>query len=262
LYILKILSKGASNRRRYAIWAILAILVLAGVWLLSVGSFGGDEGNSSPRTLSPLEREAQRLEKQSAANPKDEKLLRATMRAWIEAGQARLTILGTRTRPIPAAIPEDFEAGLEAWNRYLGQTGGRAAAETAEVAGTTSFKLVEIGSTDPSEAEANATQAVRAMGIAARERPNLITLSDLAIYHYFNGELAAGDRAAKRAAATVDKAQAGTVLGQLREYRERAEKFLRRVERGAEELEQSGEERLDRLILAYGSPAGINGPEP
>lgn len=90
-------------------------------------------------------------------------------------------------------------------------------------------------------------------------------LSNLATYEYFNGEFAAGDRAAKAAAAEVTEPgdlEPRDVIGQLNEYKERGEKFVARVKRGAEELEETGEEELENPIKGYGAPAGINGYEP
>jgi hypothetical protein len=227
--------------------------------LLGTGAF--DSGGSTPRPLSPLERKAQQVERRLARNPEDKQQLLATMQAWIEAGNNRLSATEYRTHPIPSAVSEDFKAGLRAWNRYLKQTGGEADAEIAELASGTFFQLVEIGSTDPGEAEANAAGAARAQRIAGKQQPTLYTLSNLATYQYFNGEYAAGDRSARGAAADVDK-RPDIVFEQLDAYRERAEKFRRRLKRGAEELRESGEEELETPIKGYGSAAGINGYEP
>lgn len=162
---------------------------------------------------------------------------------------------------MPVFTNESADGPLETWNRYLQQTDGEAGANIAELAGETFFKLVEIGTTNPSEAAANAAGAARALRIAGRQRPTLYTLSNLAVYEYFNGEYAAGDRAAMGAAEDIAKAQSKGVIAQLDEYRERSETFVRQVRRGARKLRESGEEELSSPIKGYGSPAGINGPQ-
>jgi hypothetical protein len=258
------LAREDSKRSKYVSWVVFAMLLLlvGGALLLSLGAFDTSDSSSDSLPPSADERRAERVEAHSVAAPHDRKRLLATMRAWIEAGDDRLSRIDTRTQPIPSAVSEDLKAGLRAWNRYLRQTGGKAGADAAELAGYAFFQLVEIGSREPSEAEANAAGAARALRIAGRQRPTLFTLSNLAIHEYFNGEYAAGDRAARGAAADIKKSESKSVIEQLDEYRERAERFRGRLKRGAEELRESGEEELDAPIKGYGAPAGINGYEP
>lgn len=241
---------------------MVIVILIVGALLLGLGPFASANGGSHDRVLTFAEKQAERQEAKLARSPEDERMLLAVTRAWVEAGNAQLNDGNIKAQPNLDAVAEDFRAGLRAWNRYLQQTGGKAGADLAELAGATFFSLVEIGSTDPSEAEANAAGAVRALRIAGKQRPTLYTLSNLAVYEYFNGENAAGDRAAQGAAADTTKAQAKGVIEQLDEYRERGEKFVRRVERGTKTLEESGAEELETPIKGYGSPAGINGYEP
>lgn len=244
-------------------WIVFAGVGLSvgGALLLGIGPFDRSNGGSRPRPSSALERRAERVEERLARTPDDRKLLLAAMRAWIAAGNDRLGEVDTWTQPIPGTVSEDFRDGLQAWNGYLQQTGERAGADVAELAGETFFKLVEIGTANPSEAEANAAGAARALRIAGRQQPTLFTLSNLAVYEYFNGEYAAGDRAAMGAAQDIGKSQSKGVIAQLDEYRERGETFVRQVRRGARELRESGESELAVPIKGYGSPAGINGPQ-
>jgi hypothetical protein len=244
--------------------AVLGLLIVGGLlWVLTAGSDGPSQ---APRAASPQEKKAVRLEKQLAQSPEDEKLQLRTMRAWIRAGADQLEGIYLRGgEPIPDAVAEDDEAGLKVWNDYLEQAGDEANPEAAEMAGVVYFQLVEIGSKDPSKAKANAASAVRAQKIVCKHEPILYTLSDLAIYQYFNGEYAAGDRAARKAAA--EESQPGglepqDVIGQLNEYKERGEKFVARVKQGFKTLEETGEEELETPIKGYGSHAGINGYEP
>jgi hypothetical protein len=251
--------------RLRAFIAVLALLT-GGVLLWAITAGSNDEGPSERVTSAP-EKKAVRVERRLAKDPSNEQLLLATMTAWIGAGSAWFEGNGS-DRPIPASVAEDYEVGLRAWNRYLTQTGGEATTQNAEYAGAAFFSLVEIGSTDPAEAKANAAGAARALRIACRHERNLLNLSNLASFEYFNGEFAAGDRAAKEASEELPPAKgrnsfgSGDVLDQLSGYRERGEKFIARVKRGEKELEESGEEELETPIKGYGSAAGINGYEP
>jgi len=251
--------------RRRAFIATMALAIGAAiVWTIAAGS---EDSAPGERATSSSEREAVRLEARLAGRPDDEKLMLRTMHAWLGAGSERFMELDFSTKPIdvPESIADDYRAGLRIWNRYLTQTGGEASRDEAESAGSVFFSLVEIGSRVPGEAEADAAGAARALRIACRHGGNLFNLSNLASYSYFNGEFAAGDRAAREAAADIAEPggiEPRDVIGQLDEYRERAEKFRARLKRGAEELAESGEEELEAPIKGYGAPAGINGYEP
>lgn len=240
---------------------LLLLLAAVAISLLSLTAFDPTSGGSSRRLTSPLERRAEKLEGQLAESPGARRLLRATTKAWIGAGNDRLGRADTRTKPIPSAVGRDFRSGLRAWNRYLRETRGEAGADLAELAGDTFFKLVEIGSTNPEVAKANAAGAARALRIAGRHRPTLYTLSNLAIYEYFIGRYPAGNRAGAEAAAAGNRADAKVVWEQLAEYRERAEEFIGTVRSGEAALARSGKDELAAPIKGYGSPAGINGPE-
>lgn len=232
------------------------------VWAITADS---DDAGSAQRATSPQEKKAVEVENRLAKDPSNEGLLLATMNAWIDAGADRLFEIETHTEPIPDAVSEDYEAGLQAWNDYLRQTAGKADVRLAERVGATFFQLVEIGSTSPREVTANAAGAVRAQRIVCKHEPNMYTLSDLATYEYFNGEIATGDRTARQAKTSFvaeGGQNAGIVLEQLYAYRERGEKFVARVKKGFETLKETGEEELETPIKGYGSAAGINGYEP
>jgi hypothetical protein len=243
--------------------AALALVIGAAlVWVIAAGS---EDSQPTERVTSPQEKKAVRLEKQAAEHPNDEGLQLNTMKAWIRAGADRLEAINTRTDPIPPAVVEDYKSGLRAWNDYLQLTDGEASRDSAETVAVAYFQLVEIGSRDPSEATANAAGAVRAEKIVCKHDAVLYTLSNLAIYHYFNGEYPAGDKAAKEAAADIkagDAIKPREVIEELNEYKELGEKFVGRVKQGSETLEETGEEELETPIKGYGSPAGINGYEP
>jgi hypothetical protein len=244
--------------------SVILIIGAVAVWTIAASP----ENSSSPkRATSAIEKRAVHLERRLTEKAGHERLALQAMHAWFSAANARFMTLDFSTKPIevPGAVVADYQAGIGAWNRYLRLTDGMAARSDAEAAGSAFFSLVEIGSRVPSEAQANAAGASRALRIACRHGGNLFNLSNLATYSYFSGEFAAGDEAARKAAASVvggDGIEPAAVIAQLDEYKERAEKFVARVRGGRETLEETGEDELDYVIKGYGAPAGLNGYEP
>jgi hypothetical protein len=248
---------------RRAIIAALSLVALGVVlWIVVAGS---DGQSAKPRVTSPYEKKAVRIEQKLAGDPQDEKLLVSAVGAWLEAGSRRLEAISPRSDPIPGSVRDDYETGLRYWTDYLEESGGEAGARLASIAGATYFQMVELGSTDPRQATAYADGAVRAEKIVIMHEPNLLTLSDLAVYHYFNDENAAGDKVAREASKEISgggEFGPKDVIAQLDEYKERGEKFVARVKRGMRTLEETGEDELEAPIKGYGAPSGLNGYEP
>jgi hypothetical protein len=239
------------------------ILLVAGVILvLSLVPLGSDP-KANPRPLSPSERKAKRMEERLAAKPSDRKLQLATFDAWVEAGGQRLTEIDVEIEPIPAAVREDLEAGLRIWDRYLEQTEGKAGADIAETAGEVSFELAEIGSRDPADLEADVARAAKALQIAGRQRHTLYTLSNVSVYAYYNGEYARGNIAAKGAASGFKKkSRRAIVFEQLDFYRGNAKVFRRLLRQANAELDETGDELLEKPLKAYSGQAGLNKDDP
>jgi hypothetical protein len=179
------------------------------------------------------------------------------MQAWLAAGHERLSNFGS-DKPIPRVVYDDLRKGLITWNRYLREADGEASSDLAGLASSSYFELVEIGSRRLDEIKANVAGAAKAQQIVVSHSADLYTLSNLAVYHYFNGEFAAGDDAAKYAAADA-QVNVKAVVQQLREYRKRGQRFRRDIARAAKELRRSGGDELHSRVKGYGSPAGING---
>jgi len=247
------------------ILSILAILVVmvAAVFILVARPFDGGDSSAKALPPTPLERGAERIERRLAKDPEDPKLLLAAMRTWFGAGYNRISEARNAYRPFPYAVTADLKTGLRAWEAYLRQTGGEASVENAEFAGGVYVSLLELGSKDVADIEANAAEAARALRIASRHRQDLYTLSNVAVYDYLNGEYAAGSRAEREAAATFDApARAAIVIEQLDAYRERAETFRGLLRKAATELRESGDEELGEPLKAYVASGGLNEEDP
>jgi hypothetical protein len=257
------LANEAPRRRGRLRWiaGALALLTVAGI-LTVVLSSEGDPG-ASPRSLTRPERKAIRLERRLAANPGDQGLWLRAIRAWSEAAGSWLFQRDFGDTRIPAAVREDLIASVQLWDRYLQRTGGKAGADLAEIAGEIAMELAEVGSRNPFTVEDYVATASRAAEISGELRPNLFTLSNVAVYAYFNGEPARADIAASKAAKTFrKKARRKIVVEQLNAYHERADVFRQLLTEAKAELRESGDELLEQPLKAYVHSVGINTDDP
>lgn len=239
------------------VYAILALLMGASLFLV-VGPFnlaeltGGSNGGSASEVF---DEQAERIEGRLAKNPQDEQLLLTLTRARINSATAQIeTPTGAEEAPaISTEGRNDFAAALEAWNRYLKQAGDEPSPVVAQVVALSFFRLAEASLSIPEAAE-NIATATKAQRLAAEERPNVNSLSTLAIYEYFNGEYAAGDKAAKQSAAKASsKAEAKAVEKQLAEYRKQSQAFAKQKKEAAKIQGEAGRESLQ-------SPFGLGAP--
>ncbi|HKB50327.1 MAG TPA: hypothetical protein VKC63_02720 [Solirubrobacterales bacterium] len=224
---------------------------------VNIGSLlGNSSTNSSASKV--LDEQAERIEKRLAKNPKDEQLLLALTRARISAGNAQIEVVSeTEVPTVTVGARQDFEAASKAWNRYLKQAGDEPSPTVAQLVSGTFFRLAESGSTSLSEIKSNITKATAAQRIAAEQQPSIGSLSTLAIYEYFSGEFAAGDKAAKQAEAKAPaKSEATSIEKQLTEYRQRAKKFQTGVEQAAKQEQKAGKEALQN---PFGGLGGVPG---
>lgn len=238
------------GRRKHVVrvvYAILALMMGASLFLVvgpvNIGSLLGNQTSSSS-AAKVFEEQSERIETRLAKSPTDEGMLLALTRARIGAGSAQL-----ETNPETGAstsTPEakaNFEAAENAWRRYLKQA-KEPSPTAAQLVAVTFFKQAE-GSTSFREAEEDIATAAEAQQLAAKERPNLGTLSSLAIYQYFNGEFAGGDKTTKQAAAkATSKAEAKGIEKQLAEYRKNAQKFAKQKKELNKVEREVGKERL------------------
>jgi hypothetical protein len=256
------MSDSKSRPRRYApVGATILLLALAGLLILALG--GGGEASPDRRPLSPRERKAERIERRSAAKPGDLKLQLAAIETWIEAGSDRLGKIDVEVEEIPAAVREDFEAGMRIWGRYRDRLKSKADADIIELAGEVSFELAEIGSRDLGKIEADVARAADALRIVGRYRPTLYTLSNVAVFAFFNGEFARGNVAGRAAAAGFKKrSRRKIVTEQIDYYRENAKVFRRILDQAASELRESGDDLLEKPLKLYSGRTGLNKDNP
>jgi hypothetical protein len=254
------------GRRKHVIrvvYAILALLMGTSLFLvigpINIGELIGNStsGSSASKVLNE---QAERIEKRLAKDPNNEQLLLALTRARINAGNSEIEQVYEAERPtITVEARENFVTASLAWNRYLKQAGNDPSATGAQLVAVTFFRLAE-GANSLAEIEPNIAVAAKAQRIAAEQQPNLGTLSNLAIYEYFNGNLAAADKAAKQAAAKApSKAEATNIEKQLDEYRKRAAQFHKQARKIKKEQQQVGKEALQNPFGGLGAPTSPSG---
>jgi len=252
------------GRRKNVIRVVYATLALlmGGSLFLAVGPFNIAELIGDSNTIDAAksaDERVERLEQRVAAEPEDEQLLIALTRAQISAGNARIEPVAEGEAPtVEAAARNEFEDAVETWQRYLKQTDEPSATAALLVAGTL-FRLAE-SATSVLQAQEDVAAATEAQEIAAAESPSIGTLSTLAIYQYFNGEYAAGDRTAKRVAAKApSKQEAKAVEEQLAEFRKNSRAFQKQKQELAKVQSQVNKERLENPLggaLGGAAPGG------
>jgi hypothetical protein len=250
------------GRRKHVVrvvYAILALLMGASLFLV-VGPFsiGNLIGNSGTANTKFEQERAERLEKKLVREPESEALLVALTRARIAAGNLEIaTNPETGASELSAEGQANYARGLETWQRYLKQAESPNPA-VAHIVAETYFRLAQ-GSPNLEGAEENLEGAADAQRIAAAGQPNLNTLSTLAMFEYFNGNFAAGDKAAKRATATAPKEEAKEVKKKLGEFRLRGKQLENQKKEFAKLEKKQGKEALQNPFGGLGTGTGTPG---
>lgn len=241
------------GRRRHVVrvvYAVLAVLMGTSLFLVvgpfNVGSLVNTGSTSSATEV--LDEQAERIEARLRSDPSNQTLLLKLARARINAGNSLF-----ETNPqtgVPFAPPEaqvELERAAKAWNRYLEQV-DRPNPVAAGLMARTYFSLAE-SSTGYREATEIVEKAAETQRLAAKGRSNVGTLSTLAIYEYFAGHFAAGDKAGKQVKQLVPgKEELKTVSTQLAGYRTRAVEFQKEARKFAKLEKNRGKEALQNPL--------------
>jgi hypothetical protein len=249
------------GRRKHVVrvvYAILALLMGASLFLV-VGPFNLADlaGNSSTDASKVLNEQAERTERKLQQDPTNEALLLSLARTRISAGNA-LTEVNPETGATfftPEGQQELNQASV-AWNRYLEETHEPSPSVALLMAGAY-FGLAE-SSGGFEEVVKNIERAAATQRIAAEAQPSINSLTTLAIYEFYAGDFAAGDKATKQAAAkTSSKSEAKEVKKQMAEYRQRGEQLQTQKK---EVAKQEGAQRKEALENPLSGLSGAPGP--
>ncbi len=242
------------GRRKHVVrvvYAILALLMGASLFLV-VGPFNIgnliNSGSSANSTAKVLDEQAERIERKLVRNPNDEALLLSLTRTRIAAGNA-LTEVNPETGATVATVGgnEELERATEAWSRYLKQT-KEPSPSAALLVARSYFGLAETGAS-LEDAVASIAKAADTQRIAAEAQPTINSLTTLAIYEYFAGNFAAGDKAAKQAEAKAGgKAEKKEISTQMGEYRKRGKEFEKQKHEITKAEKGQSKERLESAL--------------
>ena len=237
------------GKRRHVIRVVYAILALlmAGSLFLVVGPFNlGEIANtgSTANAVDALEDRAERIERRLLKDPNNGDLRIALVRTRLSAGSSL-----AETNPETGAqtlTPEgraQLEQGLQAWADYVENVKGDPNPAVAQLVASANFSIAESGGTGIREIEESIEQAAAAQRLAAAGKRDANSLSTLAIYEYFAGNFAAGDKATKEA--TKLATSPGEAKTQLAAYRKRAKQWQKQKQKLIKEEGKRGREELE-----------------
>jgi|SRR6476469_1262346 len=251
------------GRRKHVVrvvYAILALLMGASLFLVvgpfNIGNLVGNGGTTEAAKV--LQEQAERTEQKLRREPANEDLLVALTRARLTAANS-LTEVNSETGAT-SFTPEgrqELERGIAAWDAYLKQT-KEPRASVALLVSSGYFSLAE-SSVGLEEAVENLKGAAKTQRIAAEAQPTINSLTTLAIYDYYSGNFADGDKAVKEAEAKAPtKAEAKEISKQMAAYRKQGKAFETQKKTAAKEEAKFGKERLQNPLggLSGGSSLG------
>ncbi len=253
-----------SGRRKHVVrvvYAILALLMGASLFLVvgpfSLGSLFGTSGTTAANKV--LDEQAERIERKLQKQPSDEALLLSLTRTRITAGNS-LTEVNSETgaTQLTPEGRQELSRGVEAWGQYLKQA-DEPSPSVALLVSRAYFGLAETSSSFE-EVEVNVKKAAAAQRIAAEAQPTVNSLTTLAIYEYYAGDFAAGDKATKEAEAMVSgKAEKKEISKQMAEFRERGEGLQKQKKEVAKQEGTQRKEALENPLGGLGTGSGSLG---
>lgn len=251
------------GRRKHVVrvvYAILALLMGASLFLV-VGPFNLgnliNSGSTASNAAKVLDEQAERIEQKLARNPDDEALLLALTRTRISAGNA-LTEVDPETGATltTAEGRNEQERAAEAWSRYLKLT-EKPNPSAALLVARSYFGLAETSS-NFGEAAGNVSRAADTQQIAAEAQPTINSLTTLAIYQYFAGNFASGDKAAEQAEAKAGaKSEKKEISKQMDEFRKRGKAFEKQKQEAAKAEKGQSKERLENPFGGLGGSSSL-----
>jgi hypothetical protein len=242
------------GRRKHVVrvvYAILALLMGASLFLVvgpfSVGNLIGNGSTTSAAKV--LQEQAERTEQKLRREPQSETLLLALTRERISAANSLTEVNSeTGTTELSAEGRQELERGIAAWGSYLKQT-KEPKPNTALLVSQGYFSLASTPSSGLEEVVENVEGAAKTQRIAAEAQPTINSLTTLAIYEYYAGNFAAGDKAVAEAEAKApSKAEAKEIGKQMVEYRKRGKSFEEVKKKAEKEEAKFGKERLQNPL--------------
>jgi hypothetical protein len=220
------------GRRKVAVkvvYAVLAVLMGASLFLvvgpLNVGELFNST-SSSGEAAKPFEEQAERLERKLRKDPEDPQLLMSLARAQVSAANSLLSL--EPSGEDLAKATQEYQLANNTWSEYL-KAADEPNAGLAQLMAPALFALAE-SSRSYEQADARIETATEAQRIVAEQRPNLNSLSTLALYTYFSGDFAAAEKAeAEAKKMTKAKFEREQLEKQLKETKKSAVAFQKKL---------------------------------
>jgi len=223
----------------YAVLAVLMglslFLVVGGLNIAELFNGNGTAGSAAE----PYEEQAERIEVKLKKDPENPNFLLSLTRAQINAGNANSTREANGEVVITSDAVEAYQAADQSWSEYLKAT-DEPNPGLAQLVAPMMVTLAEIATSYP-QFDQRIAAAVDAQKIAAEARPSVNSLSTLAFYTYFTGDLKAAEKA--RAEATKlakTKSEREAIAKQLDEYKKNAATFVAVKEKAEKEQKAAG----------------------
>lgn len=233
------------GRRKTAVkvvYAVLAVLMGMSLFLvvgpLNIGELFNSNG-SSTEASKQFEEQAAHLEAKLKKDPENPELLLSLTRARVNAGNAGAEVSETTgVRTFTPEAQQNYEQASQSWSEYL-QATDEPNVGLAQLMAPTLLTLAELSRGN--QIKPNIEASVDAQKIVAEQRPNVNSLSTLAIYQNFNFEYKKAEETAAEAKKLANsKSASETIDAQMKETRERAEAFQTALKEAEKESKAAG----------------------
>lgn len=254
------------GRRRHVVkvvYALLAILMAGSLFLvtgaLNIGSILGTSSSGESATKS-LEQQAERIEAKLAKTPEDEDMLLNLTRTRINVANTMITNGAAESQGGVEEVKHELALASEAWSEYLGAAKEPSAGLAVQVSPAL-FQLASISASGEESLE-NLKAATQAQKIVAEARPNLNSLSTLAIYQAFSQEYKAAQKALEEAKKFAhSKFERESLENKYNENEKNAKEFGKALvaeKAAASSSKSGGKEALENPLNSLGGPS-LNG---
>jgi len=252
--------QGKRKRFIQVIYLSLAILMGGGLVLFGIGgsTSGGlfdafsDHGGSASDPA--YDSQIERAEATLAENPEDEQALVALARAQFLSAQSAVETdeLGAQTVTEEALV--SYGEATDAWERYL-ETDPKKPDDSVAALMVRAYTSIAGSAAAPEDLRSGIVGAQRAAQVIAEQSPSAGSLSQLAAFSYYSGDIEAAKRAEKQALAEAsDSATRSQIKSQLQQAQLDGKSIEQQIKAGtqAEKAQTPDEGQLQNPLEGLG----------
>jgi hypothetical protein len=231
--------RGSVVKVVYAVLAVLMglslFLVVGGLNIAELFNSNGSVGSAAE----PYEEQADRIVVKLKKDPENPDLLLSLTRAQINAGNANSTREASGQVILTPDALQAYQEADQSWSDYLKAT-DEPNSSLAQLVAPMMVSLAETATSYP-QFDQRIAGAVEAQKIVAEDRPSVNSLSTLAFYTYFTGNLKAAEKARAEAMKFAKaKSEREAIDKQLDEYKKNAATFVAAKEKAEKEQKAAG----------------------